>query len=381
MTADLRRGKFEVRQQMDVLEKSRMKIAKIETFRVRVPLHPISWHNANITGWSGTWWDLPVVLLRMTTDSGLSGLGEAPKGVAESAIRQYAPLFKGRDPFELNWQHLPIGDVWSHASGAYQAYETALYDLVGKALELPVYQLLGGAYRSRVRGSLCSGQMWPDDAARRARQAAEMGIDVLKMKANLGDPVVERISAINKAVGTTVRVTVDAGEHLQHPRHVLEIARGLEPYLDNIECFEDPVSCSNLDWYVLLREKLDFPLALHLGSHQEVINAVKREACDYLNLGRSLNDFKKGTAIAKAAGMPVWHGSGVGLGISEASHIHACAATKATTLSSDIVGEMLRVDDLIVRPLEFEEGYFKVPQEPGLGVELDEEALERFGVR
>ena len=79
--------------------------------------------------------------------------------------------------------------------------------------------------------------------------------------------------------------------------------------------------------------------------------------------------------------MPVWHGSGVGLGISEASYVHACAATKATTLSSDIVGEMLRVDDLIVRPLAFEDGCFMVPQEPGLGVELDEDALERFGVR
>ena len=153
------------------------------------------------------------------------------------------------------------------------------------------------------------------------------------------------------------------------------------PIVDNIECFEDPVSRSNLDWYVLLREKLDFPLALHLGNHQDVINAVKREACDYLNLGGSMNSFKQGTAIAEAAGMPVWHGSGVGLGISEASYVHACAATKATTLSSDIVGEMLRVDDLIVRPLAFEDGYFEVPQEPGLGVELDEEALERFGVR
>jgi len=358
-----------------------MKIVEVETFRVRVPLHPVSWHSANIEGWSGSWWDLPIVLLRMTTDSGLSGLGEAPKGVAESTVRRYAPLFTGRDPFDLNWQHLPIGDIWSPASGVEQAYEMAVYDLVGKALGLPVHQLLGGAYRSRVRGSLCSGQMWPEDAARRARLAAELGIDVLKMKANLGDPVVERIAAINKAVGTDVKVTIDAGQRQRHPRHVLEIARGLEPYLDNIECFEDPVSRSNLDWYVLLREKLDFPLALHLGNHQDVINAVKREACDYLNLGGSMNSFKQGTAIAEAAGMPVWHGSGVGLGISEASYVHACAATKATTLSSDIVGEMLRVDDLIVRPLAFEEGYFKVPQEPGLGVELDEDALERYGVR
>ena len=358
-----------------------MKITKIETFRVRVPLHPVSWHSADIDGLGGPWWDFPIVLLRMTTDSGLSGLGEAPKGLAEAAIRQYAPLFDGQNPFEMNWQNLPIGDHWSPESGAYQAYEMALYDLVGKALELPVYQLLGGAYRDRVRTSLCSGQMWPEDAALRARQAVDLGLGVLKMKAKVGDPVVERIAAINQAVGTAVKVTIDPMQHLQHPIHVLELARGLEPYHDNIECLEDPVSRSNLDWYVLLREKLDLPLALHLGSLQDVVNAVKREACDYLNLGGSLNEFKQVTAIAEAAGMPVWHGSGAGLGISEASYLHASAATKATTLSSDIVGEFLRVDDLIVRPLEFEDGYVKVPQQPGLGVELDEEALERFGVR
>lgn len=68
-----------------------------------------------------------------------------------------------------------------------------------------------------------------------------MGIDVLKMKAAVADPVVERISAINMAVGKAVKMTVDAGQRLQHPTHVLGIARGPEPYLDNIEYFEDPV--------------------------------------------------------------------------------------------------------------------------------------------
>ena len=157
---------------MVVLEVAQMKIAEIRKPSASEYRCTPSVGTAPILkGGAGSWWDFPIVLLRMTTDSGLSGLGEAPKGLAESTIRQYAPLFTGQDLFDLNWQHLPIGDIWSQASGAYQAYEMALYDLVGKALELPVYQLLGGAYRDRVRGSLCSGQMWPDDAARRARQA------------------------------------------------------------------------------------------------------------------------------------------------------------------------------------------------------------------
>ena len=57
LTVDLRRDRFDIKQQMVVLEISQMRIAEIETFRVRVPLHPVSWHSANIEGWSGAWWE------------------------------------------------------------------------------------------------------------------------------------------------------------------------------------------------------------------------------------------------------------------------------------------------------------------------------------
>ena len=84
--------------------------------------------------------------------------------------------------------------------------------------------------------------------------------------------------------------------------------------------------------------------------------------------------------VAEAAGIPTWHGSGVGLGPSEAAYTQICAACKSMTLTSDICGETLRVDDLIVEPLAFADGHVEVPQAPGLGVELDEEALERYRV-
>ena len=132
---------------------------------------------------------------------------------------------------------------------------------------------------------------------------------------------------------------------------------------------------------MLARQKLDTPIALHLGNPSDVAEAVKREACDWLNLGGPLVNVYKLAGLAEAAGIPTWHGSGMGLGISEAAYTHVCAACKSMTLTSDICGDTLRVDDLIKEPLAFEEGHVRVPQAPGLGVELDEEALERYGVR
>ena len=122
------------------------------------------------------------------------------------------------------------------------------------------------------------------------------------------------------------------------------------------------------------------PLALHLNSPAEVKEAVKHEACDWLNVGGPLVSTFKQAAIAEAAGIPAWHGSGVDLGIAEAAYAHVCAASKSITLTSDICGETLRVDDLITEPLAIANGHVRVPEGPGLGVTLDEAAVERYRV-
>ncbi|MEA2524031.1 MAG: muconate cycloisomerase, partial [Thermomicrobiales bacterium] len=75
-----------------------------------------------------------------------------------------------------------------------------------------------------------------------------------------------------------------------------------------------------------------------------------------------------------------WHGSGVGLGISEAAYTHVSAACRSMVLTSDICGETLRVNDLIREPLVIRDGHVCVPEGPGLGVELDEDAVDRFRV-
>jgi L-alanine-DL-glutamate epimerase-like enolase superfamily enzyme len=337
-------------------------------------------------GYGGTWqrlhWpEFPIVLLRLHTDEGPIGLGEVAKGVPEAKVRQYAPAFEGCDLRSFNLQELPIETMWFADPAVYAGYEMALVDLTGKALEVPAYRLFGGKFRDWVPVSRCSGRMNPDDAAALARRVVEQGYSVLKMKATADDPLVERLGAIQDAAGDRLHVVVDPNQRFHQPFRLFDLADRLrEAGVRNVQCYESPFDQGNLDWYVLARRKLATPLALHLADPRQVTEAIKREACDWLNIGGPMVTTYKLAAMAEAAGIPTWHGSGVDLGIAEAAHTHACAACRSMTLTSDICGETLRVDDLIKEPLLIEGGRVRVPEGAGLGVELDEDALDRYRV-
>jgi muconate cycloisomerase len=367
-----------------------VKITRVETITVVVPLHPGSWHSAahEPEGYSygGQWvrlhWpEFPIVLLKLHTDEGLTGLGEVAKGVPASAVQAVATFFEGRDLWSLNLQELPLETMWFANPAIYEGYEMALFDLVGKALGVPVYRLFGGKYRDRVPVSRCSGRMTPEDAARTAREIVDRGYSVLKMKATVDDPLVERLAAIQDAVGDKLKVVVDPMQRFLQPFRLIELVDRLAAAgIANVACYEDPFDRRNLDWYVLARQKIRTPLALHLNEQRPIVEAIKREACDWLNVGGPMVTTYKLAALAEAAGIPTWHGSGVGLGVSEAAYTHVAAACKAMVLTSDICGETLRVDDLIREPLPIEDGHVAVPEGPGLGVELDEAAVARFRV-
>lgn len=356
-----------------------MKITRVETYEVVVPAKAGTWHSPEF---GPPQWDaVPVTIIKLHTDADVFGLGEAARGIRPERMIENAAGLLGKDPLELNLQRLPIGDFFDPAPGIYDAYEMALYDIVGKLRGVPVYKLFGGSFRERVDASLCSGQMTPRDAAHLARRAIAESYRFLKMKATDSDPLVERIAAIHAEVGDAIKIVIDPMRRFWRPQVLDDFCRRLEPFSDNIQCFEDPFDRSNLDWYRMMREKVHFPLALHLWGAREVIEAVKKEACDYFNLAGGMSDFRTMAMIAEGAGVPVWHGSTVGMGISEAAILHVSAATRSCTLSSDVVGEKIRADDLIAEPIVFKDGYAHVPQGPGLGVDLDMAAVERFGIK
>src|SRR5207247_11442880 len=98
------------------------------------------------------------------------------------------------------------------------------------------------------------------------------------------------------------------------------------------------------------------------------------------NLGFTMRDFVRVAFLAEAGGIPVWHGSGVELGIRDISFIHAAAATRSCTFPSDTIC-FLRQSDLLAKPFTIVNGFIEVPRGPGLGVELDEDAVRHYQVK
>lgn len=387
-----------------------MKMTSIEIHTVVVPTIPGRVHSARF-GPAG-WDEIPKQIIRIHTDEGVYGLGEAIRGTTVDAIRDQFRKLEGRDPLKLSLQNVFVDAAMSRGSAAglpdavlaedgthalkgtrdweglggwgtpqgYEAFEMAIFDIVGKVRKVPVHVLLGGAYRDRVPTDYWIGHQTPADSAANARLGFERGFHGVKMKCTSDEPVVERIRAILEATSPSFKCTVDPNQRFYRPAEAIALARLFEE-VGNVAVLEDPMAKWNLDWYRQLRAATTIPVALHLANPHDIVNAIKAEAVDIFNLGGSMWNFVKNAAIADAAGIPCWHGSGNDLGIMEMSYLHAASVPRNCVMPSDFVGSWTREDDLVVDGIQFDGGDAMVPTKPGLGVELDMDAVERYTIR
>ena len=212
--------------------------------------------------------------------------------------------------------------------------------------------------------------------AARAQIGLDLGFRGMKMKCALGDPIAERVAAVRE-VAPHFPIVLDPNERFHHPEGTREVSRSLDG-LDRVT-FESPMPQDRLDWYAEVRGTIPQPVALHLTSITDLLPAVRAEAADCYNLLGPLKEFVEWATLTRKAGLPTWRGTGVDLGVRDMSSVHAAAAT-GCELPCDIIGSLLREDDLIVDPIPFEDGLLVVPDAPGLGVELDRDALAHYGV-
>ena len=357
-----------------------MKITHVDMWKVVVPIKPDGAYSKDYlfeVEEHGGFWEVPKHIVRLhTEDSGIVGIGATGRGCPAEQVAAAAATLTGMEVERIDLQALPMAR-WA----AYGAFEMAIFDIVGKQRGVTVASLLGTQVRDKVAVDYWSARRTPEDLARKAKEGKEKGFHGIKIKCALEDPNVERLQAVADAVGMDFKVTVDPNCRFYLPCHAITLADALGELRPLVAVFEDPVPKDNLDWYVTMRQKLQVPLALHLGSGRAVFEAVKKDAVDMLNISpESMVDFVRQCYIAEQAGVPVWHGSGVDLGIMDMSYVHACAAAPAATLPSDIVGNFLREDDLILEPIVIEAGFAHVPDKPGLGIELDEVAVKKYEV-
>ncbi len=365
-----------------------MRITSVDIWTVVVPTIPGRVHSPEWVPETG--WDrMPKHLLRLNTDTELHGIGETGRGLPVDQVREGARLLLGSDP-----ERLCLRDIYAVPEGrvldgtergvpavqqgpAYAAFEMAVLDLVGRARQLPVHDLLGGAVRSRVRADYWIGHQTPEDGRRSVERALRLGFHGVKIKCKLDEPMEERLRAMRDVAGVDFKVTVDPNERFHTAEQAIELAHRLVA-LGNVEVFEDPIPKKDLEGYVRIHEEVDAPIAMHLGDGPSMLRALEAGCVDCFNLGSGPVRMPGLAQIAAAAGMPCWHGSGNDLGIIDTSYIHAAALAPACTMASDFVGSWTREDDLIVEPIEFIDGYVAIPEKPGLGCDLDLEALPKY---
>lgn len=362
-----------------------MKIVDVKTHRLIVPMKPDTVHSPGVrdplcaadpvTGRRANFWEFPKWIIELIADDGTIGWGEPRRGDLREPLTKCAEMIIGKTLPELPVGNLPLPHADDYESYIiYEAFEMAWLDLLGKHLGLPVWHLLGGKLIDRVPIDYWMGRASPEDTARRTQKAVELGFRGVKMKCKLGDPIVERVRAVRE-VAPHFSIVLDPNERFESLAGAKEVSRSLEGF-DRVS-FESPVPQNRLDWYVLLRKEIGQPIALHLTCLRELLAALRLDAADYYNLLGPLKEFTEWAKLTRAAGCPTWRGTGMDLGVRDMSSVHAAAAA-GCQLPCDIIGNVMREDDLIVEPIRIENGYAIVPDKPGLGVELDRDALERY---
>ncbi|MEX2260714.1 MAG: enolase C-terminal domain-like protein [Bryobacteraceae bacterium] len=351
-----------------------LKIERIEAIKVVVPMRPgvvMSENYPNMDIRLRDFDKYPKFILKMYAGDGLLGLGETGREVPEAGVKANIAHLMGKNLAQLDLASPSLGLPDARTA---DAFEIAIYDLMGKVLGLPVHALLGGRMQDKVAVSYWTGQRTDADLVRVGQRAVELGFKNLKFKARLGDPIDKQLAAVATA-NPGLSFIVDFNSSYPNPASFLQMAQRLQGY--NL-IIEDPVP-KRLEWFRQLRERLTIPFAITPGGGQQMFEAVRAKACDVLNLGGNMRSFVRSCYFAELAGLPVWHGSGVELGIRDMSFIQAAAATRSCTIPSDTLCYM-RESDLLATPFRVVNGFITVPTTPGLGVDLDEAALKRFRV-
>ena len=364
-----------------------MKITNLQSTIVAVPTQ-----KAQTSEISGASYRL-AILVEVFTDEGLVGLGEAPNPVGAEAtkaiIDSTAPLLIGEDPTQpeilkkklyayYNLTHLHI-----HAAcWALNGIDTALWDLAGKACGQPLWKLWGGAFRKQVEFYGPVDRASPEEVAVLAAERVAEGYGTLYMKVGFDEEEdLACVRAIREAAGPGPKIRVDANQ-AWNAGEAIHIIRRMAEY--DLEFVDQPVLMYNIDDLARVREGVSVPIASHESSWTmyEALSVIKRGAADVIHVDARFDAGMMGARLtagmAEAAGMPVVMHEFANLGVAQHAAIQLAASTPNFTLANQ-GGQHTLSDDIIVggvrRPVN---GCLTVPDEPGIGVELDPERIEKY---
>jgi D-galactarolactone cycloisomerase len=373
-----------------------MKITGVEAVPLAVPLaENLRWGAMEVSVKGG-------ILVRVSTDEGLVGYGEAGfsaqyfSTVGPIINEQLAPLLVGEDPRDAGrlWQRMfDATHMWGRRgveTYAVSGVDIALWDLLGKIAGLPVYRLLG-ASKSEVRAYFAPSLKGTAEVVEEARRARAEGYTAIKLRTSAdvraGIDLVERV---REAVGGDFDIAVD-GNMAYDRRTALAVAREFERL--GVAWFEEPILARSLSQYVdehcWLADRVSLRLSggESLFSRFEFIELMTRRPFDIVqpdctSVG-GISEAKRVADMASAWNLTcVPHiacSSGIGIGLAAGLHL-ILACENAPLVEFDPYGGPAW-EGMLVNALATRDGHLAAPDAPGLGLELSEDALERFAMR
>lgn len=371
-----------------------MKIAKLEIIKLSQPYQKDErW---KFSGGKVDVWN--IVLVRLTAEDGTTGLGEIGDGhfvpeVAESLARFCWRMLADLSVFDTNLLYDRLyksGHFWGRrglAIGVISGIETACWDIQGKLLGQPVYRLLGGAYRSRLRAYASGGMEQSDTAlADELNRHVDAGFTAVKVRGGYPDPARdEHVMAVaRQAVGDTIDVAIDAGQgYVPRPwliKTALEVVERLAPYRPM--WLEEPVRTDDVAGYAEVRRAARFPIAggENLTGMVEARSLIDHQGLDVIQAdithAGGIGETRRIADYAHAHGL-AWAPHVFRSGVGFMAHLHLCTA-QPNTLVFEYSRQAALRDELVIEMPRFEGGYLYPVDEPGLGVHLPDEVLKRF---
>ena len=335
------------------------------------------------------------VFVKIHTNQGLTGLGEgsvtSKEATIAEAIREHERFLVGKDPTEIErlWQGMFRYPRWRGGpvlNSAISAVEIALWDILGKAVGLPIYRLLGGACRDRIRMYVHAGGQTPEEAARNALAVRERGYTALKWApfeplentVSARDQVrraVARMEAQRKALGDDFDILIDAHGRLT-PVVAAEACQALEPLRPFF--VEEPTQPEDLDTLAWLGARTRVPLATgeRLFTKYGFADLCARHLVSYVQPdvvhAGGILECKKIAAIAEAHSIEVaLHNPQSEVSTLASLHVDAC--TPNCVIQEMVENRTPWIKDLFFGgALRIKNGYAELPDKPGLGVDLDE---------
>lgn len=342
------------------------------------------------------------VFVRVTLENGMVGYGECgtlegqgergtigvySEETAASAYavlaEQLAPALLGVEAVDLAGVHRVMAETTLLNPQAKAGIDMAIHDAVGKTLGVPAYVLLGGAYRKEIPLAQSVGVGSEREVVESAKRVVDEGYRVIKLKG--GRDIAEdvrRIELVRKAVGPDFPIRLDANAgYVSYDQVILALVRAQQLGLNELE---QPLGRFDLSGMRRLAAELHTPIIADESMFfaHDAVNIIQSQAADILNVkvqkAGGLFPAIRIDHVASAAKVGVLVGAVQETGIGTAASLHLAAACKIMSCASDCRTHLVFEHTLLRNELVLKHGSARVPEEPGLGIEVDEAALLRY---